>query len=248
MSQTEKLLQLPAEWEALLAQWERATPLEALGELTEELVVIGAQEFRMLRPAEPDRLLEHPAILTAFGQDEYMPYWCDLWPASRMLAKAVLQSAWSTGTRMLELGCGLGLAGIAALRQGIQLTFSDYDGTALRCAAANALRNDCPNFSLLPLNWYAPPQNVAFPVILGADLLYEKRSVAPVVALLEKMLEPGGTAWITDQDRPPADWWRTTLQERGFAYHMKPMHAGHPAGPGQVARRAKGTLYVIGRS
>src|SRR4029079_11002921 len=98
---------LPAPLESRLAAWPRAAPLAAIGDTIDERVLLGDAEFHMLRPAEPDRLLEHPAIVLAFAQDEYMPYWCDLWPASRMLAKTILQRQWDAGTPTLELGCGL---------------------------------------------------------------------------------------------------------------------------------------------
>lgn len=240
------ILNLPSEYETALGAWSRATPLPALGPLLQEQVILGNTTFSMWRPAEPDRLLEHTATLEAFGQDEYMPYWCDLWPVSRMLAKAILHHDWKPGTTALEVGCGLGMAGVAALSKGMHVVFSDYDATALRFAAANALHHGFREFELLPMNWCQPPER-QFPVIFGADLLYEIRSVAPVIGLLQKMLAPLGVAWITDQDRSPSTLWRKSLRDQGFVYEATTLHAGQPAGPGQTARRVKGTLYQIRR-
>lgn len=242
----QSVLQLSAEHEAVLGSWPRATPLQAIGPLVQEQVKIQDSTFAMWRPAEPDRLLEHPATVEAFGQDEYMPYWCDLWPVSRMLAKAILNATWKADTVALEVGCGLGMTGVAALSKGLRVVFSDYDATALRFAAANALEHGYRDFELMPMNWCQPPER-QFPVIFGADLLYEMRSVAPVVALLDKMLAPHGVAWITDQDRTPSNLWRKTLRDQGFVYETEVQHAGQPAGPGQTARRVKGTLYQIRR-
>lgn len=198
----------------------------------------------MWRPAEPDRLLEHPSTLEAFSQDEYLPYWCDLWPASRMLAKAILAASWPPGSRALEVGCGLGMAGVAALTRQMHVVFSDYDATALRFAAANALQHQLKDFELLPFDWYQTPAR-QFDFIFGADLLYEMRSVAPVVALIQNMLTPQGEAWITDQDRSPSSLWRKTLRDQGLEFQASPLHAGQPEAPGQTARRVKGTLYRI---
>lgn len=240
------MLQLPADHEASLADWSRATPVDALGPLLQEPVILGNHTFSMWRPAEPDRLLEHPSTLAAFSQDEYLPYWCDLWPASRMLAKAILAREWKAGTSALEVGCGLGMAGVAALAQGLHVVFSDYDATALRFAAANALGQGYLDFELLPFDWYQTPAR-QFDFIFGADLLYEMRSVAPVVALIKAMLAPLGEAWITDQDRSPSSLWRKTLRDQGFQFHATLLHAGQPEAPGQTARRVKGTLYRIKR-
>ena len=114
------------------------TPLDALGPPIREQVIVEDRTFLIVRPSESDGLLDHPRVRSAFAVDEYMPYWADLWPAARMLAKAILRETWTPGQRALEVGCGLGLPGIAALAMGLRVTFSDYDATALRFAADNA--------------------------------------------------------------------------------------------------------------
>lgn len=224
-----------------------ATPDDALGELVREAVVIDGHRFLIDRPADPDRLLDHPATRAAFARDEYMPYWCDLWPAARMLAKAILRHDWPPGLQALELGCGLGLPGVAAMKKGMHVTFSDYDATALRFAADNARINGCTQFELLPFDWRSPPDR-RFPLVLASDLIYEARNVEPVVAVLEKLLAPDGECWLTDQDRKPAELLRRQLQDAGFRFEMEALRAGQPASPGQPAPlRVKGTLYRIRR-
>ena len=47
------------------------------------------------------------------------PYWCRVWPSALMLAAALTQHPELVrGRRVLELGCGLGLCGIAAAKAG----------------------------------------------------------------------------------------------------------------------------------
>src|SRR5437879_4103786 len=117
------------------------TPADALGPIIHEKVILDEHTFLLERPTGPDHLLDHPAVRSAFASDEYMPYWADLWPAARMLAKFLLRQKWPAGLRALEVGCGLGLPGIAALKAGLHVTFSDCDATALRFAANNARLN-----------------------------------------------------------------------------------------------------------
>jgi predicted nicotinamide N-methyase len=214
------------------------TPLEAVGETVEEEVMLPGRTFRIRRPAEPDRLLDHPAVIAAHEQIGYMPYWCDIWPAARMLAKAILQADWPAQIEALELGCGLGLSGIAALAKGLRVTFSDYDATALHFAAENARLNGYSNFEMLQLDWNDPPAR-QFPLLIGSDLLYEERNVAPVVSLIQHMLGRDGVCLLTDQDRKPAPLLRATLTERGLHYTTHLARAGEPG------RRVKGTLYRI---
>ncbi len=224
-----------------------ATPDDAIGEVFTEPVRIDQHLFWIRRPADPDRVLDHPATHAAFARDEYMPYWCDLWPAARILAKVLMREEWPQGWTVLELGCGLGLPGIAALTKGLHVTFSDYDRTALRFAAENALLNGCAasSFELLPFDWRHPP-NRRFDLILASDLIYEERNVPVVVDVLKQMLDPKGVCLLTDQDRKPAGMLRTALMAAGFMFTTEMLRAGQPASPGQPApMRVKGTLYRI---
>jgi predicted nicotinamide N-methyase len=214
--------------------------LQQLGPLVREKVIVEERTFLIARPSESDRLLDHPAVHTAFARDEYMPYWADLWPAARMLAKVLLHESWTPGTEALEVGCGLGLPGIVALACGLRVTFSDYDACALRFAADNARLNGFDDFRTLQLDWRNPPADLRVPMILASDLIYELRNVEPLVAFVRKVLAPGGVCLLTDQDRIPAHALRETLEQQGLAFTTQVVRAGEPGG-----RRLKGTLYRI---
>ncbi len=214
--------------------------LQKLGPLVQEKVIVEGQTFVIARPEHSDRLLDNPAVLTAFQEDEYMPYWADLWPAARMLAKAILHEAIAPGTPALEVGCGLGLPGIVALSRGWKVTFSDYDACALRFAADNARLNGFQDFKLLQLDWRNPPADLRVPVLLASDLVYELRNVEPLVAFVKKVLAPGGVCLLTDQDRIPSHALRALLESDKLPFTTQVLRAGEPGG-----RRLKGTLYRI---
>lgn len=73
------------------------------------------------------------------------PFFCSIWPSSIALAQVVLQHPHLVqGKRAIEVGCGLGLAGIAtALAGAASVVLADREVFALRCsllaAAANGL-------------------------------------------------------------------------------------------------------------
>jgi predicted nicotinamide N-methyase len=216
------------------------TPRQALEPVVREKVIIAGRCFLIERPAESDRLMDHPAVQSAFEAHEYLPYWTELWPAARMLAKVIMQESWPVGIEVLEVGCGLGLPGIAALTKGARVTFSDCDLSALCFAEINARLNGFQDFRLMPLDWHSPPAGLRVPLILASDLIYELRNINPLVALIQKILLPGGTCLLTDQDRLPAYNLRDALDGDGLKYTTKVVHAGERGG-----RRARGTLYRI---
>lgn len=217
------------------------TPVDALGPIVRDKVIVEGRTFVITRPDESDKLLHNPVIKDYFAQDEYLPYWADLWPVSRILAKVILREPWPPGSlEAIEIGCGLGLPGIAALARGMRVTFTDCDATALRFAAANAELNGFDNFRTLQLDWRNPPADLKAPVILVSDLLYELRSVAPVVGMIKQCLLPGGVCLLTDQDRAPAHTMREMLPQVGLTFTSQAMKAGEPGG-----RRVRGTVYRI---
>ncbi len=221
-----------------------ATPPEVVSETIREAVFIDDHTFRIERPIDSDRLFDHPWVRSAYAADEYTPYWPTLWPSARMLAKVVVREPWETypqPVRVLEVGCGLGLAGVACLSRGLDVTFSDVDETALTFAAANARHNEyTTGFRTMLLDFRCPPTDVKYPVVLGSDLMYEERMVNPLVALLAAVLAPGGVCLITDPDRASARVFKWKLQEAGYDVTPEFIRAGEPGG-----ERTKGTLYRI---
>ena len=218
------------------------TPLASIPDRQVELVLIDRFRFQVERPADSYALLDDPVVREAHDRDEYMPYWADLWPAARMLAKAILHEPWQPGTEALEVGCGLGLPGVVALSRGLRVTFSDYDACALRFAADNARLNGFTDFRTLQLDWRSPPADLRVPVLLASDLIYELRNIDPLVRFIGRVLAPGGVCLLTDQDRIPAHAFRERLDGEGLPYTTQTMRAGEPGG-----RRLKGTLYRVTR-
>ncbi len=166
---------------------------------------IGLMSIRLVRPVEPDRMLDDPDVAVLNRDDDYMPYWAYLWPGAFLLADVISRRAWS-GEAALEIGCGLGLAGLVGMSRGLNVRFTDYDDAPLSLIARSVSENnfDGTRFSTGLLDWRELPDET-YPLILGADVLYERRLVPLVAGVLSKMLAPGGEAWIADPYRVAAE-------------------------------------------
>ncbi len=216
------------------------TPLDAVREIVREEVYVDDKTILISRPAEDGALLNHAVTKAAFNRDEYMPYWTEIWPAARMMAKVIHRATWPPGLTALEIGCGLGLPGIVALSKGIKVVFSDYDATAVKFAARNAAINGFTDFQTLQMDWRFPPADLQVPLIIAADLVYEQRNVPLVVGLIRKLLLPDGTALLADQDRIPAKVLIEAFAEERLNHTSEVVRAGAPDG-----KRVKGTLYRL---
>jgi predicted nicotinamide N-methyase len=224
-----------------------STPPDAVKERVRETVIVDRVHFRIDRPNDYDLMFDHPAVRETYAADEYIPYWSNLWPAARMLAKAVMREPWETHPappggklEVLEVGCGLGLAGLAALHRGLRVTFSDCDELALAYVAANAKLNGFADFTTAGVDLRSPPPGLRVPVLLGSDLMYEPRLVEPLIGFVQAVLAPDGVALIADPDRISARPFRWLAEQAGLFVEPRPTRAGEPGG-----ERTKGTVYRI---
>jgi predicted nicotinamide N-methyase len=175
----------------------RLEPLPA--ELVEETVEIGGRRFSLLRPRNPEALLDE----AAFEHEEFLPYWAELWPSAVALARAV-SARGLRGLRALELGCGLALPSVVAALGGAEVLATDWSPDALRAAALNAERNGARVATQL-VSWADPgPLLTGAPwdVVLGSDLLYERRNVEQLLELLPRLVDSGGEVLLADPGRP----------------------------------------------
>eukprot|EP00887_Chlorella_sp_A99_P002425 scaffold10.g2425.t1 len=80
------------------------------------------------------------------GQADRDPYWCEPWPSALALAEELLRRPeLVAGRRVAELGCGLGLAGLAAAAAGAaSVVLLDREPLACCCSLLNARLNGLP--------------------------------------------------------------------------------------------------------
>lgn len=186
------------------------------GGWTERVWSLAHREFRLTLPADPDAFLDDPEIQAQHDRTSYMPYWAYLWPSAWHLARLILQSDWPRESPVLEIGSGIGLAGLAALSKGHRVTFNDYEPQAVELSLHNARRNDLAGHADgLVFDWNSPP-GVQYPIIVGCEVIYEDRNHEPILKLLERMLSPGGFAWFGDGGRWRAGRFWRLLPEYGF--------------------------------
>jgi predicted nicotinamide N-methyase len=167
-------------------------------DLVEETIVVAGEPISLFRPRDSDDLLAEEA----FDQEELLPYWAELWPSSVALAQTVGARA-LRGTRTLELGCGLGLVSIAAARAGGRVLATDWSAEALRFTRDNAARNDVEIETML-VDWSAPEailERGPWQLVLGSDVLYERRNVDQMLELLPRLVDSSGEVWIADPGR-----------------------------------------------
>jgi predicted nicotinamide N-methyase len=174
--------------------------------LIDETLELAGRKLTIRRPPSADALIDE----AAFEDDEFLPYWAELWPSGVALARVVVDLD-LTGKRVVELGAGLGLPSLAAALAGADVLATDWAEDAVVLLRENAARNAL-RLRVERVRWDEPEPLLAeapWDVVLGADLLYERRNADQLLELLPGL---GDEILLAEPGRPFAasflDRWR----------------------------------------
>jgi len=165
--------------------------------------------------AELERIVDADALLRVRDPVE-PPYWALPWIGARAIAALLLDSPPRTDATVLEIGCGLGLAGVAAGMGGARVTFSDYVDAAIEFAEANAEHHRLKAYEVAKVDFTRDRLGRRFDLVIAADVVYEPPSYAPLVDFLDAHVACGGRTLLTESLRADAKVALALLGERGF--------------------------------
>ena len=153
-----------------------------------------------------------------------------VWPAGRLLAQAMHRFD-IEGKRILELGCGIGLASLVLQHRGANVVASDAHPLAEVFLAYNAALNGLPALHYRQLRWDdALPTLGRFDAIIASDVLYERGHAELIDAVVERHALPDSEVLVTDPGRGNSARFSRLLAERGFAVESEccPMNDADP--------------------
>jgi predicted nicotinamide N-methyase len=180
--------------------------------------------FRLTLPRCADELIDEHA----FANDERLPYWADLWPSARALARFLLDHPPAAirvdASGAIELGCGAtALPSIALACQGTSVLATDYEPEALESANVNIANNRSAIDGQIPrvvtrlLDW-RDPQDVfdTYGLVLAADVMYEQRNAVALSEFVPKILAGGGRMILADPGRRYLCEFQSRMRRGGF--------------------------------
>ena len=154
-----------------------------------------------------DRLGISSAQWSLFGQ---------VWPVARLLAEAMHASD-VTSKRILELGCGIGLASLVLQRRGAAVIASDIHPLAEPFLAYNSALNELPSVHYRQLDWEEPlPTLGSFDMIIASDVLYERDHAELVAGVVERHARAAAEVVVTDAGRGHTSAFTRAMAGLGF--------------------------------
>ena len=119
------------------------------------------------------------------------------------------------GVKVLEIGCGTGLAGVVAVQLGAFTMFSDMVPITLEAVKETCQINHISNFDTCTLDWSEKIESKEhYDVVLGSEVFYDEAILADISHVLEQVLAPGGKGMFCDPNRLGLDTIEREFQEK----------------------------------
>jgi predicted nicotinamide N-methyase len=146
--------------------------------------------------SDPDGAAERAGISSATW-----PLFGLVWPSAHVLAGA-MQVFDIAGKRILEIGCGLGLASLVLRRRGADITASDCHPLASAFLDENLRLNGLAPIGFNTGDWRDhDPALGTFDLIIGSDVLYERDRDGVLPGFIERHSNGCSEVIVVDPER-----------------------------------------------
>lgn len=142
-----------------------------------------------------------PALTIREGPARTIESGARVWPSGEALAR-VLEGERLAGKRVLELGAGTGVAGLAAARQGAEVFVTDLPEMLPLLAANIGANSLAARAEAMPLRWgneydlEAALARGPFDLVIGTDILYAPERFDDLLATLLELTAPGAQVML----------------------------------------------------
>lgn len=168
-----------------------------------EPVSVDGQTFEVLQISDMERYVDLLADQAGDGTLD-LPFWAKLWPASVLLAYYTKRAEPKPGDRALEIGAGVGLAGLVAASKGFDTILSDIETDSLIFSRINILKNNLENTARVARVDFGAEKDRdtlkdRFQLVLGAEVLYIEDTYRALTKFIGRHLDtaPGAEAILS---------------------------------------------------
>lgn len=234
----------------------------------EWVAIRGAERLLIRSLRDRDQFADPQGVAAALGiSSAAWPMFGVLWPSGVQLAARLALRPVHASERILEIGCGLGLASLVAHRRGADVTASDRHPLAGAFLAENLLLNRLGPMKFRRQDWEDAPEDASedprqptaavrgaaaappdgdgrFELIVGSDLLYERDARGLLAGFIARHAAPGGEVLIVDPDRANRSAFNRRMAAEGFG--LREERVDRAAGDGLAAYKGRLLRYRRG--
>lgn len=180
-----------------------------------------------------------------------------VWPSGVQLAAQLARRPVCDRERILEIGCGLGLASLVAHRRGARITASDRHPLARRFLDANASLNGLAPLKYRHGQWGVTHRpctedmgakllSARYDLIVGSDLLYDRDAPQALAFFIDDHAQFDSEVWVVDPDRGHRPAFTRHMAAYGFELVSEARLGRRPAGSGRHGYKGRMLVYRRG--
>lgn len=153
-------------------------------EVVFEDVRAGSYELQILQIADLENYVDR--LAEESREKIELPFWAKIWPASILLSYYLTSlSPEGENKSIIELGSGIGLAGLFAAKHGFNVILSDNSVQALLFAKINILKNNLQDRAKVQcVDFTSDRLQQKFEYIIGSEIFYKESSYRGLVKFL----------------------------------------------------------------
>ena len=191
-----------------------------------ETVSVGPLTLEFTRIEDPNRVLDEVAaeedrLEKVKGQrvceDQlHLPYWAELWDSAMGMGQFLVNHSARLAS-VLDLGCGMGLSGTVAAALGHRVLFADLEPPALLFARLNSLPW-ARRVRARRVDWRKDRLGERFDLILGADILYERKQWDHLEPFWREHVADNGAVLLGEPGRRTGELFVDWIRGRGWNF------------------------------
>ena len=163
-----------------------------------------------------------------------------VWEAGTLLANHMVTHP-VAGLRVLEVGCGLGIASLVLSARGANITATDYNPAAGAFLVFNSDLNQSAPIPFVREGWADETTALgSFDLIIGSDLLYEPNHAALLADFVVRHASAICEVILVDPGRGHANQFARLLEPHGFV--REAAGATTPGDPLRTLRFRRGAV------
>lgn len=141
-----------------------------------------------------------------------------VWDSGRTLAR-VMSDYEGDGRRILEVGCGIGLASLVLNKRGLDVTATDHHPDADAFLQRNAALNGGPAIPFVRAGWDEDPAfEGPFDLVIASDVLYERGHAEALSAFIDRQTTRQSEVIMVDPGRKQTARFSGLLRSQGYQH------------------------------
>ena len=183
---------------------------------------LGQSRFNIRSLLDRQQFADPLGIALAAGiSSASWPLFGMVWPSARMLANA-MQTEDLAGKRILEIGCGLGLASLVIHRRLGDITASDCHPLTEAFLLENTRLNALPDLKYQTGHWDRHNDGLGrFDLIIASDVLYERDQPESLSRFIHRHASNTAQIIVLDPDRGNRSGFCRRMDALGFELDLQ---------------------------